>query len=78
VLVAERRAGVDLPVTWVAPARLGTQTPFLVYCGEGSAYTLVEGPAAGGERTLFHSADRSLVEHLAFELGRDLGIALAA
>jgi FixJ family two-component response regulator/GGDEF domain-containing protein len=78
VLVAERRAGTDLPVTWVAPARLGTQTPFLVYCGEGSAYALVEGPGAGGERVLFHSADRSLVEHLAFELGRDLGIALAA
>ncbi len=78
VLVAERRSGADLPVTWVSPARLGTQTPFLVYCGEGSAYALVEGSATGGERTLFHSADRSLVEHLAFELGRDLGIAIAA
>jgi diguanylate cyclase (GGDEF)-like protein len=77
VLVAERRTGADLPVTWVAPARVGTPTPFLVYCGEGSAYTLVEGVESGGERALFHSADRSLIEHLAFELGRDLGIALA-
>jgi hypothetical protein len=76
--VAERRAGLDLPVTWIAPSRLGTQTPFLVYCGEGSAYALVEGQGSNGERALFHSADRSLVEHLAFELGRDLGIALAA
>ncbi|HEU4429175.1 MAG TPA: response regulator [Myxococcota bacterium] len=77
VLVAER--GPDeppgLPVTWVSPLRAGTEAPFVLYYGDRPAYALVREPD-GDEReaSLYHTADRVLVEHLAFQLGRDLGI----
>ena len=38
-------------------------------------YALLREPASDeGRVTLFHSCDRVLVEHLTFQLGRDLGI----
>jgi hypothetical protein len=77
VLVAERKGAPvsGLPVTWVSPLRAGTQAPFLIYFGEGSPYALLRGPASeDGRVTLFHTCDRVLVEHLTFQLGRDLGI----
>jgi PleD family two-component response regulator len=77
VLVAERKGAPvsGLPVTWVSPLRSGTQAPFLIYFGEGSPYALVREPASEeGQVTLFHTCDRVLVEHLTFQLGRDLGI----
>jgi len=77
VLVAERKGAPvsGLPVTWVSPLRAGTQAPFLIYFGEGAPYALVREPASDeGRVTLFHSCDRVLVEHLTFQLGRDLGI----
>jgi diguanylate cyclase (GGDEF)-like protein len=77
VLVAERKGAPvsGLPVTWVSPLRAGTQSPFLIYFGEGAPYALVREPTSDeGRVTLFHSCDRVLVEHLTFQLGRDLGI----
>lgn len=77
VLVAERKGAPvsGLPVTWVSPLRAGTQAPFLIYYGEGAPYALVRDPTGEeGRVTFFHSCDRALVEHLTFQLGRDLGI----
>jgi CheY-like chemotaxis protein/GGDEF domain-containing protein len=77
VLVAERKGAPvsGLPVTWVSPLRSGTQSPFLIYFGEGAPYALLRDPAGeDGRVTIFHSCDRVLVEHLTFQLGRDLGI----
>jgi diguanylate cyclase (GGDEF)-like protein len=77
VLVAERKGAPvpGLPVTWVSPLRAGTHAPFLIYFGEGSPYAMIREPASEDQRmTLFHSCDRVLVEHLTFQLGRDIGI----
>jgi DNA-binding response OmpR family regulator/GGDEF domain-containing protein len=77
VVVAERGADEPqaLPVTWVSPLRAGTDAPFVVYFGDRPAYALVREPAGDeGDVTLYHTADRVLVEHLTFQLGRDLGI----
>jgi hypothetical protein len=78
VLVAERKGApvAGLPVTWVSPLRAGTQTPFLIYFGEGAPYALIRDEASDTGTSLFHSSERVLVEHLAFQLGRDLGIAV--
>jgi diguanylate cyclase (GGDEF)-like protein len=77
VLVADRApdAPQGLPVTWVSPLRAGTDSPFVLYFGDRPAYALVREP--GGEdrgASLYHTADHVLVEQLAFQLGRDLGI----
>jgi diguanylate cyclase (GGDEF)-like protein len=79
VLVTERAPAPGWPVTWVSPVRSGTRCPFLVYCGEGPAYALAQAAQAGaGPPALFHTSDRPLVEHLAFALGRDLGLQIGA
>jgi len=77
VLVAERPEDgpQGLPVTWVSPLRAGTPSPFVVYFGERPAYALVREPGNDeGEVALYHTADRTLVEQLTFQLGHDLGI----
>jgi hypothetical protein len=77
VVVAEPKGAPvsGLPVTWVSPLRAGTQAPFLIYFGEGAPYALLREPSSEeGRVTLFHTCDRVLVEHLTFQLGRDLGI----
>ena len=64
-----------VPVTWVSPVRAGTQAPFLLYYGEGPSYALVREEAVeDGATSYFHTSDPVLVEQLAFQLGRDLGI----
>jgi len=76
VLVMERGAlTTDLPVTWAPPERTGSDASFLVYFGEGAPYALLResGPSAGGV-ALYHSSDPVLVEHLAFQLGHELGV----
>jgi DNA-binding response OmpR family regulator/GGDEF domain-containing protein len=79
VLVSDRSAAPGLPVTWVKPVRTGTRLAFLVYCGEGPAYVLAQQTGSpDGEPALFQSCDRPLVEHLAFSLGRDLGLSIGA
>ena len=78
ILVAERAPDEPpgLPVTWVSPLRTGTDAPFAVYFGDRPAYALVREPHtdASDDVSLYHTADRVLVEHLTFQLGRDLGI----
>ena len=80
VLVADRRADVQpgLPVTWVSPMRTGSDAPFLVYYGEGPPYAMIR-DASGSEPevSLYHTSDPVVVEHLAFQLGRDLGIPIS-
>lgn len=79
VLVSDSGAPPGLPVTCVTPGRTGTQLPFLLYCGEGPAYLLAQQAGSqGAEAACFHSCDRPLAEHLAFGLGRELGLAIGA
>jgi CheY-like chemotaxis protein/GGDEF domain-containing protein len=79
VLVSERGAAPGLPVSCVKPVRTGTRLAFLVYCGEGPAFVLAQQTGtADAEPGLFQSCDRPLVEHLAFSLGRDLGLTIGA
>jgi diguanylate cyclase (GGDEF)-like protein len=76
VLVAERgTVATELPVTWAPPGRVGTDASFLVYFGEGPPYALLrENGPAEKELALYHSSDPVLVEHLAFQLGHELGV----
>ncbi len=77
IMVAERAADEPpgLPVTWVSPLRAGTDAAFAVYFGDRPAYALVrELRGDAREVSLYHTADRVLVEQLTFQLGRDLGI----
>lgn len=80
VVVSDGRpdALAGVPATGVAPQQIGTRRPFLLYYAEGPAYALVGEPGAAGDAaTLFQSADRVLVEHLAFQLQRALGVPIA-
>ncbi len=62
-------------VTWLAPDRAPDLAPFLLHYGEGAAYLLVRDADDGPEGVrMFHSDDRSLVEHLAFRLQRELAV----
>jgi diguanylate cyclase (GGDEF)-like protein len=78
VMLCER--GTDpppgVPVETAAARTTGFEHPFVIYYGEGPAYALLGGGASGA--SLYHTGDRALVEHLAFELQRDLDIALSA
>jgi len=77
VMLSERGADPPpgLPVESTPARRTGFGQPFVIYYGEGPAYALLGG---GGTGPLYHTGDRALVEHLAFELQRDLDIALSA
>ena len=66
-------------ITWVSPVAVGTDRPFLLYYGDGPAYAMLSAhreTAAG--LGFFHTSDRVLVEHLVFQLQRDLGIPVSA
>lgn len=81
VLVAKRSESVEcpVPVTWVPPSQVGTDQPFLLYYGDGPAYAMAtDRVAEGSGLRLFHTSDRVLVEHLVFQLQRDLGIPMSA
>jgi hypothetical protein len=79
VLVAERgELAPPMPVTWVPAARAGTESPFLVHFGEGAPYALMrEGGSATQGVGIYHTADPVLVEHLAFQLGQELGVPIS-
>ncbi len=65
-------------VTWITKSSLDSRRPFLVYYGEGPAFAMIGAvTAAAGSTPIFQTADRALVEHLAFELQRELGILLS-
>ena len=81
VLVADGREppGASAGITRVSPDRVGTDRPFLLYYGDGPAYALLTANKRGkGGLELFHTSERVLVEHLVFQLQRDLGIPLSA
>jgi diguanylate cyclase (GGDEF)-like protein len=75
VLVADGmgEALAGAPLTCVSPRRAGTRAAFVVYYGEGPAYAMLS-DGDGGQAGVFHTDERVLVEHLAFQLQRDLGI----
>jgi hypothetical protein len=76
-LVADRKTDqiAGVPVTWVSSARAGTAAPFLIYYGEGPPYAMVRDEVVAEQTASFyHTSDPVLVEQLAFQLGRDLGI----
>jgi diguanylate cyclase (GGDEF)-like protein len=70
-----KKGGTIEGCNFVAPERLGGAPPFLVHFGDGPPFVLITGDKAlGGELQTFQSADRSLVEYLAFRLQRELGV----
>jgi two-component system cell cycle response regulator len=79
VMVAERveNASSSSSVTWVSPRRVDSDRPFFLYYGDGPAYALVTANKLDDDGLpMFHTADRALVEELAIQLQRDLGIPL--
>ena len=66
--------------TWVTPQRAGIHDPLMLYYGDGPVYAMVgvSRPDADGGQAFFHTSDRALVEHLVFQLKRDIGIPLGA
>ena len=65
-------------LTWATKSSLDVRRPFLVYYGDGPAYALIGQVTLADARTpIFQTADRALVEHLAFELQRELGILIS-
>jgi len=79
ILLAEGEVREAHPqVTWIAKSGLDSRRPFLVYFGEGPAYAMVgQITLAAARAAIFQTSDRALVEHLAFELQRELGITLS-
>jgi diguanylate cyclase (GGDEF)-like protein len=79
VIVADAEDQDPIPgLTWATKSSLDAARPFLVYFGDGPAYALVGQVTLAAERTpLFQTNDRALVEHLAFELQRELGILMS-
>ena len=79
ILLAEGEVRDATPqVTWIAKSGLDSRRPFLVYFGEGPAYAMVgQITLAAARAAIFQTSDRALVEHLAFELQRELGISLS-
>ncbi len=76
----DRSKLAEHPVTWVPPDRSGDPEPFMLYYGAGPVYAMVTGrdTSEAGALRMFHTADRAVVEHLAFQVKRDLGIPLGA
>ncbi|MBW1883862.1 MAG: response regulator [Deltaproteobacteria bacterium] len=79
VLIAEAEQQEASPyLTWSTKSALDSQRPFLVYFGDGPAYAMIGQVTEVGERApIFQTADRALVEHLTFELQRELGISIS-
>ncbi len=67
-LAAERPA-----ITWVSPERVPGLLPFLLHFGDGPSYALVRADKDEEDGAqLFHTSDRSVVEHLVFRLRAEL------
>ena len=79
VLLAEGEERDPHPqVTWATKSVLDSRRPFAVYFGDGPAYAMIgQVTLAAASAAIFQTADRPLVEHLAFELQRELGIVLS-
>ena len=62
-------------IHFVKKSPLDARRPFAIYFGDGPAYAMVgQVNVVASRAPIFQSADRSLVEHLAFQLQRELGI----
>jgi diguanylate cyclase (GGDEF)-like protein len=71
----ERPRFSEPAVSWLSPEQLPHLAPFVIHYGDGPAYALVrDARDEGGKARFFHTSDRSLVEHLAFRLQRDLAV----
>ena len=68
------RAALDTPgVIWVPTNQAPGIPPCLIHYGDGPAYALIREEARNGAQArVFHTDDRSLVEHLAFRLHDEL------
>lgn len=79
ILLAEGEEREPNPqVTWVTKSGLDSRRPFLVYFGDGPAFAMIgQLTLAASRAAIFQTADRALVEHLAFELARELEIVLS-
>jgi GGDEF domain-containing protein len=65
-------------VKWIAKSSLDARRPFVVYFGDGPAFAMIGQVANPNERApIFETADRNFVEHLAFELQRELGVLIS-
>ncbi len=59
------------------PEDVSPEITWIVRFGEAPPYALVAGPRdPAGERNVFHTAERALVEHLAFRLRSEVGVGL--
>jgi diguanylate cyclase (GGDEF)-like protein len=71
----ERPRFPEPAVNWLSPQRIPYLAPFVIHFGDGPAYALIRDAKDGAGKTrLFHTADRSLVEHLAFRLQQELSV----
>ncbi len=79
VLIAEAEEQEPIAnLTWATKFSLDARRPFLVHFGDAPAYAMIgQITLAGARAPIFQTADRALVEHLAFELQRELGIVLS-
>jgi GGDEF domain-containing protein len=70
------RGTVETPaVTWVPVQQAPGIPPCLIHYGDGPAYALIREETRNGARPrVFHTEDRSLVEHLAFRLQHELDV----
>ncbi|MEE8166874.1 MAG: response regulator, partial [Myxococcota bacterium] len=79
VLIAEVEEQEASPhLTWCTKSTLDSRRPFLVYFGDGPAYAMIGQVTVAADRApIFQTADRALIEHLAFELQRELGVLIS-
>ncbi len=79
VMLADGAArSVNPQITWISKSALDDRRPFLVYYGEGPAFAMIGSAATvASNAPVFQTADRNLVEHLAFALQRELGILIS-
>jgi FixJ family two-component response regulator/GGDEF domain-containing protein len=79
VILADGAARHDNPqLTWISKSSLDDRRSFLVYYGEGPAFAMIGSTThVDGSAPVFQTTDRSLVEYLAFELQRVLGILIS-
>jgi FixJ family two-component response regulator/GGDEF domain-containing protein len=65
-------------IKWITKSALDSRRPFVVYFGDGPAFAMIGQIADPNDRApIFETADRTFVEHLAFELQRELGILIS-
>ncbi len=70
---AEREPGPE--IHFVKKSPLDARRPFAVYFGDGPAYAMIgQVNVVAARAPIFQTADRALVEHVAFQLQRELGI----